>query len=604
MQLLLERLLKGLLPLIETNPLSPEKGGLLCRCCEDYHTRGGEAAFPFVVLGKRIADDDMVDTGLRLADWLVRRQNHDGSWTESPGMWTGTTVFQLMALAGVMEAWGSNLSVERRERFGQAVHRAAGWVLENIRFRRATTNYVASGAAALALVSNTFPDRKWERGARRMANLAAGRVNRDGLVEGEGRGRRILRKIYFNPKGIDIGYGLEMTLASLSLYSAITGDRKIATVLDRGLDAHLYFIYPDGSLDNSLGSRGYKWTIYGSKTAHGSQMAWAFAAPRNNAMAAAQRLCTRFLERFLFDGLVSNGPNQREVGGRPCIYPSVVRSSNLAFAVSYFLPPDKTDGTLPCHREQWIKRWPSLNSVLIRRAPWMGTVSGYKESTVFSTNDGNRVFRVPSGGAITYLYHDDWGPIQAATQLDYWNWEVLHLPPRPEGVVTLTPRIEASSDKSLIMSAGHGEVTIDTRERNECVEIAVRGKLSPREGSSACLVGSYVITYRFERRTLTKLYHIHLRERLDRLVLVEPVILATGSRLALLDTGLEIFNERGKLTLTSPHMKGTSWQWVNRRPPSICPLPALVAYSSSFLLLRPERGQHQLEVVFEIHRNL
>jgi len=52
-------------------------------------------------------------------------------------------------------------------------------------------------------------------------------INWEGMVAGEGRGKRILKKIYIKPKGIDIGYGLEMTLASLSLYLELGGDKKV-----------------------------------------------------------------------------------------------------------------------------------------------------------------------------------------------------------------------------------------------------------------------------------------------------------------------------------------------------------------------------------------
>ena len=117
---------------------------------------------------------------MRLADWLVGRQNTDGSWDESPGTWKGTTVFQLIALGALLDTAGSLVPSRRADSYAQAVRKASDWVCEHITFRRVSTNYVASGASGLALAHKLFPERRYERRAKGLARLAAGRINRGG----------------------------------------------------------------------------------------------------------------------------------------------------------------------------------------------------------------------------------------------------------------------------------------------------------------------------------------------------------------------------------------------------------------------------------------
>jgi len=92
---LLETLLLGLDRYIDIES-DINKGALFCCYHKDHHIRCGEAAFPFIFFGKTLRNDNLIDKGLKLADWLVKRQNNDGSWFETPGRWVGTTVFQLM----------------------------------------------------------------------------------------------------------------------------------------------------------------------------------------------------------------------------------------------------------------------------------------------------------------------------------------------------------------------------------------------------------------------------------------------------------------------------------------------------------------------------
>jgi len=80
-----------------------------------------------------------------------------------------------------------------------------------------------------------------------------------------------------------------MSLGALALYAILSGDTKVKLGVIKSLKTHLNFMYPDGSIDNSWGSRSYKWTMYGSKTAHGSQMALELLSDEDPAFRKASR---------------------------------------------------------------------------------------------------------------------------------------------------------------------------------------------------------------------------------------------------------------------------------------------------------------------------
>lgn len=590
---LLDRLVRGLLVHHDGDALS-------CPACHVRHSRAGEAAFPLISLGIHHREQPLIDAGLLLADWLVDRQNPDGSWDESPDGWAGTTVFQLMALAALCDQAEPWIDTNRRARYLDAVRKAASWVTDQIRFRMVTTNYVAAGAGALALVHRLIPEPRWEHGARRLSRLAVGRINRDGLVEGEGIGRRIARIIYLKPNGIDIGYGLEMTLGSLALYAAIMRDEEIGTRVDRAIEAHLYFLYPDGSLDNSMGSRGYKWTIYGSKTAHGSQMAWAYGASRFPAMATAERLATGFLSRCVVNGLLSNGPSRSESEEPPCLYPTVVRAVNLSLALSYFPHPIAQETLIPCRQDAWVKRWPTLESVQVRRAPWMATISGYRSHSNHDVDGGERRFVAPGGGSTTYLYHDGWGPVQAATQLDYWNWEALHLPPRPEAIVSLTPRIEVQIGGRRIVSAAGQAVQIAIKRGESGTEVVVSGRLAVQRRLVFDGIGSYSIAYTFLRTRISKRYSLRLQQDADSVEVIEPILIPTGAEYRRTTPTLHVQDGNQTLVVTMHSDQKHAWETMESGKLIYCPLPALTAYPLALRIMRPQAGEYCLELSFEV----
>lgn len=581
---------------------SPHRGALFCPYHQDHHSRGGEAAFPLVYLGQLQKDSALVASGLELADWLVSRQEDDGAWPETPGYWRGTTVFQLLSLAALIDVCGSELDENRREKYGAAALKAAQWTSRNVTPRKTMTNYIASGGAALAVLARSYPGQGLDRKARRLARQAASRINADGLVEGEGRGRRILKKIYIKSKSIDIGYGLEMTLASLSLAARLLGDAKLAAEVQRSLEAHLYFIYPDGSLDNSLGSRAYKWSLYGSKTAHGSQMALAFGASTGDGRALrAMKLTTRYLGSQIFTGIVGQGPHPPDDPQGICIYPTFIRACSLALALAYHGQGVGTEQSIPADEDQWIKTWPSLNSLSLKRTPWMATVSGYTDSTTYAGVNGLKRFQVPGAGAVTYLYHQQWGPVQASTQLEYQSVELLHVPQVADPPPSLSPRVGISGPNGGISWFWSLHVQIESREQGDTVEVEAMGSFDLNEPNGKKSPARITRTIRLTPREITKTYLIFLESEADRkITIIEPLIVDDQTVIQNRADGLSLIRDDCELLISATGAEGlvridsdpVTWAY---------PLPSLKATAAVFALPAQGRGEYGARITININ---
>jgi hypothetical protein len=77
---------------------SADAGALACPHCRVLHTRAAEAVWPLAWQFTATGDDRHLQALRALAAWLLRQQQPDGSWKETPEEWTGTTTDQLLML--------------------------------------------------------------------------------------------------------------------------------------------------------------------------------------------------------------------------------------------------------------------------------------------------------------------------------------------------------------------------------------------------------------------------------------------------------------------------------------------------------------------------
>lgn len=287
------------------DPGSPDHGALVCPSTNPQehplHSRAAEAVYPLAVAYQETHETKYRAAAIHLADWLLRKQQPTGAWGEDwPKYdgWAGTTSDQLLSLAGAWPLLQADLTATQRTAWRAGITAAAEYVVRT--FPVGTINYQPTGAVALVLASRVVePSPRWRPKAEALIAQTLAGVNADGLLVGEG-------------KGVDLGYNIAQSIGYLALYALLTRDEPLRRTSAELLRTHATFVYPNGTIDNSWGTRSFKWTYEsGTKTAPGVYFAFALLADQDPSFAAEADRCLRYLrERALTkDGFVGRPPH-------------------------------------------------------------------------------------------------------------------------------------------------------------------------------------------------------------------------------------------------------------------------------------------------------
>lgn len=490
----------------------PDFGGLLCPRCHEYHSRSAEAVFPLAYEASLRGDESRAEQALMLGDWLLGKQNEDGSWFESERTrWRGTTADQLLSLCLAYPLLEEHMSALQSGAWKDGIRRASDFLLGFMDIRVAYINYLATSSAALAEASILLKDSRYADGARELARFCISQINEDGLLEGEGEWNGTTKT------GIDIGYNMEMSLWGLLRYARLCGDRVVEDAVLQSAEAHSWFLYPDGTLDCSEGLRSCKWTLYGSSTADGylplcsmlSADSPTYAKAASNAVHAIGR-CVRC------SGLLAPGPDyDGELTGEPCIYHSFAKAKGLAMALAW------QEGCFKEGEALWQKdtlvQFKTLGTVIVRKGPVRASICAYSYKS--AKGAGSRFMHRPSGGAMTLLWKDGQGLLQASSPNSYRRWEdsfpELDYEPRPA-----TSRIELVKDGTVYTNLYEYDARIAV-EGGTTVEAA--GLLKDENGVN-CGV-SYELDYVFDGSGLTEEITVHGADA----VFIEAVLDPEGS---------------------------------------------------------------------------
>lgn len=492
----------------------PDFGGIRCPACGLYHTRAAEALFPLACEYRLTGNRDRLKQSVQLGDWLLRQQQADGSWLETPETWTGTTTDQLLVLLLTYPIVEQKLTAAQRRSWQQGMESAADYLARVMDNRFASINYCATTTATLAEAYRLFRKEIYAEKARSLARMIVSKMNAEWFIEGEG-GREGAYKY-----GVDIGYNLEMSLWGLARYAQLTDDRFVAEAVRRSAEQHLWFIYPDGMLDASAGIRSNKWTVFGSGTSDGIHPLCALLCNTNPAFAeAALRNIDCIEHSFTTSGLLGPGPHYDRVKETPpCIYPTFTKAKSLAMALLW--KPAKTEhATLPLDCDT-LRHFRTLGITLVRRGPFCGTVT----ASTYKAREGanSKYMHRPAGGACSALWVEGFGLLQAASQTEYRRWEPMSFPIMPE-IEPLTPRIETITATGRHTNLYEFDSWSETTENPE-VAICTAGGLLRNSDGRPCGIG-YVLTHRFERNRLVKQIEILHHTADDTVRIVEPLLL-------------------------------------------------------------------------------
>ena len=254
------------------DPTDPNFGALVCPSTNPdnhpIHSRAAEAVYPFAIVWKLTGEVKYRDAAIRLGNWLIKIQETSGKkaggWSEAwpdPEQkgWFGTTTDQLISMADAFPVLQDYLNSSEIKKWNSSIERAAEFVMTNFPVG-SNINYNATGAATLVLAYKSVkkPRESWLIKADSLMSINTLKfIDNQNFLLGEGM-------------GIDEGYNIAQSIGYIALYGILKHDSHIKQIAADLLKTHYLFIYPNGSVDNSWGTRSYKWSYEsGTKTAPG-----------------------------------------------------------------------------------------------------------------------------------------------------------------------------------------------------------------------------------------------------------------------------------------------------------------------------------------------
>ena len=368
-------------------------------------------------------------------------QCDDGSlYNDAQSVWNGTTVFSAVSLYKALRYHGRLLTEEEKTVWEKRLYQMALWLRDNITPEgNFNINYLAANAAAMAQIGRYFDQETMLAQAKRLADFCFQHISEQGLMYGEGSMKRNA-----TPRGgcaVDIGYNVEETLPSLFEYAEAMEDENALFLVRETVRAHLNLMLPDGAWDNSFGTRNFKWTYWGSRTADGCQ-AMLNALGRDEPLFAEAAYRNLALYRRCTDGLLYGGLHYRRHGEPPCVHHAFCHAKALAQALDEGVTEFERTA-LPSDGPERVKYYPEIETYRLSIGDWRMTVCAGD----FPYMKGGHA----SGGAVTLLWRRAYGPVIAAANTDYSLREPLNqqLTRGKKTQGSLCPRLERTENGTV-----------------------------------------------------------------------------------------------------------------------------------------------------------
>lgn len=492
-------------------------GALVDSANDVFCKRSGESVLPFAVAYKYSGENKYGIAAVRLANWLFRQQADDGSWSETPEASIKNTSQQLLTLIHSYPILIALLSKDTVMLWKISMKKAADYLTLNPEQCFLHINEYATTAAALAAAYRILPDTAYKSKAEELARTVAWNINKEGFIVGEGNARD------GQSWGVDLGYNIDMSLWALGLYAKAFNDEAVKDAVIKSLAAHQYFIYPDGSFDNSWGVHSYEWATFGNLGAAGCQASFGLFSAEDKRFNTAAILNLEYLSKMITDGIVNYGPMYRTLfDQQPSIYPTIARAVNLALAIEHGDHTTNVMPALPCEIMNWYKHFKTLDVVLIRSQHYMATISAYHDIAALTNGEESLCRHHPTGGSVCNLWSEDIGYLQSSSQTNYCKWDSLF--PDPDHIhLPLTPRIETYTGKDYYTNLYEFSSKISVRRvKNAIAKVAVAGRLKNFKRETVGV--TYRWTHRFETDAIQKQVLLDYSDKKVGVQIVEPFV--------------------------------------------------------------------------------
>ncbi len=534
----------ALLSLMVSDPAHPSlDGGILCPSCTLIHGRCHEAVYPFLAMADFSGEDRYLEGARKLFAWSETMLCDDGSlYNDSQNPWNGTTVFSALSLYRALRYHGQLLEKEEKALWEERLYRLSLWLLEGITPEKAfNINYIAANASAMARLGRYFNHPEMLRMAKCLADFALEHITGSGLVYGEGSLERNA-----TPRGgcaVDIGYNVEETLPSLWDYTVSEHDGNAMDLVRRAVRAHLNLMLPDGAWDNSFGTRNFKWTYWGSRTADGCQ-AMLNSLGREDPVFAEAAYRNLLLYRRCTDGLLYGGPHLKRHGELPCAHHAFCHAKVLAQALDEGIT-EFSRVPLPSDTFRGIRYDPEIGTCTLARGDWIMTMC----TGDFPYMKGGHA----SGGAVTLLWHRFYGPVFAAANTDLSRKEPTNqqLSRKKKALGSLCPRLECAENGTVYAQVYDFSASLVREDFPDRSVVHVRGMLCDPDHRPAPVGYTFHLSYTLSDQCLS------VKGRTDtasRLIL--PVICTAGHE-PVRERGSVVFDECLRIrSFPSPEIHG------------------------------------------------
>lgn len=433
-------------------------GAMVCSACAYLHGRIGDTVYPLVVLWDRTGDGKYLAAARKAIGWCeANTLNADGSYmNDLKTPWNYITVFSQIAIGKTLRAYGPKLPDDFRARLDRIYARQSRWLFDC--FRRPKTvasvevNYWGNQAEAMAEAGAYLRTPAYVEEARRIvATRLRPLFTADGLLAGEVVPADVRSRVR-GLAAVDLGYNLEETLPAMLAAAEALGDGAFEAQVVSSARAHLEFLLPDGAIDDTAGSRGYKWTYAGSRTTDGVLPLLAKLERRGVGWArrAAARVIALHARLTGDDGLLYGGLHYRDAQEPACIHQTFTHAKGLAeyVALQDGQSPRRADEPLPRERTDRVVNFPSMGVDLAAVGPWRATFS---VSDAYVLPGEARRLTV-GGGSPTLLWHERAGLLLAATQAEFFFLETTNQQEtrRERDILSTTPRLETADGFSSV----------------------------------------------------------------------------------------------------------------------------------------------------------
>jgi hypothetical protein len=564
---ILTNLNAALLRHIQQDKNAQDYGTITCPQCHLYHTRAAEAVYPFAYEYQQTGNETYLKAAVNVGNWLIKQQQSDGSWFETPEEWTGTSTDQALMMALAYPILKPYLSKKESVQWLQSIEKAGDYLEKVMSPQFASINYCATTTATLMYVNSLIDKKAYQEKARELARQVIAKMDHDYFLTGEGG------RVFGAKYGVDLGYNMEMSLWGLALYARLTNDSVVNACVEKSLKNHLAFVYPDGSLDASWGIRSNKWTCFGSATSDGCLLLFSLFMNKNDQYRTAAIKNMQFLETCTQNGIVGFGPLYYDIfKNLPCIYPTFTKAKNLAMAMAFVSADIGEIKPLPLD-ETGIRYFPTLNVVTARSEQWCTTISVYSYKD--PAGERSKYMHRPTGGSICNLWLKDHGYFQASSQTIYKRWEPMSFPEMPE-VRPLTPRIEFDWKADSFTNLYEFDALLTQKEKNETFFVTSIGELKNSKQQEGGI--SYRLHHEISDNSISKEIELIYHDTKGNVRIIEPIIHYPGMEFIRVNNKTVRINTGSKTVELTIDCDNVSLELGTDASKYRFPYPALKAY--------------------------